>query len=135
MRIVWTAIILFISVSAFAGESRPGYCPLPKEIKKAKVDGFWTGEWVPAKQKFCLALTSVKNGEVEAIYSWDDFDSKNRAGWKKIKTSNVSEKEMIFDWSCPEGHPIQLKMNFQDNKAHFSHGTFRPHDAEIKRIE
>ena len=136
MRTIWAVLLLIVlAAPVFAAEKRPGYCPVPDEFKKAKFEGLWKGEWLPARHRFCFFLVSTKDKEAEAIYSWDDLGSKTRAGWRKIRTSKISGQEMAFDWTCPEGHPIELKINFQENQANFSHGTFTPLKSQITKLE
>ena len=136
MRTIWTTLLLIVlAAPVFAAEKRPAYCPVPNEFKKSNFEGLWTGEWLPARHRFCFLLVSTKNNEAEAIYSWDDLGSKTRAGWRKIRTSRISGPEMIFDWTCPEGHPIELRINFQENQADFLHGEFTPLRSPIKKFE
>jgi hypothetical protein len=59
-------------------QRRPDYCPLPDRINfdgesehRDKL-GIWTGTWeMGSARKFCIALTSIKNGKVLGIYSYE----------------------------------------------------------------
>lgn len=72
-------------------QKRPDYCPLPDRINfdsesehRDKL-GIWTGAWdLGSARKFCIVLTSIKNGKVLGIYSYEYLAKGSPGGFYSI---------------------------------------------------
>ncbi len=72
-------------------QRRPDYCPLPDRINYDNESehrdklGIWTGAWeMSTARKFCIVLTSIKNGRALGIYSYESLARNARGGFYSI---------------------------------------------------
>ena len=123
----------------------PEYCPLPEKVdfdfqtpNRDKI-GIWKGIWDNNYgRKFCIVITSMKSGEAQGIYSYDQGPS-SPAGFRQVRGTTVSTQPgaITVTFAAPAPNSPVVILQFRSDgtvKANWRQGNQPALNAWVTKV-